>query len=83
LKTTADTSVIVAAFASWHENHVMAAAAIARIDLVIAHCLLETYSVLTQLPAPHRMRAPVVDQYLRVAFGGHATTGGRIRAPRA
>ena len=71
MKTTADTSVIVASFASWHENHAVAVAAIARIDVVIAHCLLETYSVLTRFPAPHRMAADVVAKYLHSAFGHH------------
>jgi predicted nucleic acid-binding protein len=71
LKTTADTSLLVAAFASWHEHHAIAATAVARVDVIVAHCLLETYSVLTRLPAPHRMGAKVVAMYLRVAFGTH------------
>ena len=75
MKTTADTSVLVAAFASWHEHHAVAAAAVGRVDVVIAHCLLETYSVLTRLPAPHRMPVQVVATYLRVAFGRHAVAG--------
>ena len=72
MKTTADTSVIVASFASWHGQHAIARSAIGRVDLVVAHCLLETYSVLTRLPAPHRMTADIVGQYLRSAFGRHA-----------
>jgi predicted nucleic acid-binding protein len=71
MKTTADTSVLIAAFATWHEQHAAAAAAVARVDLVLGHCLLETYSVLTRLPAPHRMKADVVASWLRVAFGKH------------
>ncbi len=72
MKSAADTSVIVASFASWHEHHAVAAAAIGRIDVVVAHCLLETYSVLTRLPAPHRMTSEVVSTYLRDAFGKSA-----------
>ena len=71
MKTTADTSVLVAAFASWHEHHGVATAAIARVDAIVAHCLLETYSVLTRLPAPHRMTAKVVATYLDKSFATH------------
>jgi predicted nucleic acid-binding protein len=69
VKTTADTSVLVAAFASWHEHHDLAFAALARVDAIVAHCLLETYSVLTRLPAPHRMTPEVVASYLDRSFG--------------
>jgi predicted nucleic acid-binding protein len=72
MKTTADTSVLVAAFASWHEHHEIAFAAIGRIDAVVTHCLLETYSVLTRLPPPHRMAADVTAEYLERSFGRHA-----------
>lgn len=71
MRLTADTSVLVAAFASWHEHHDLAFAAIGRLDAVVAHCLLETYSVLTRLPAPHRMVADVVASYLDQTFGRH------------
>ncbi len=72
MKLTADTSVHVAAFASWHEHHDVAFAAVGRIDLVVAHCLVETYSVLTRLPPPHRVNADVVSEYLERTFGRHA-----------
>lgn len=58
-----DTSCMVAAVCSWHERHHAAAAAIedrfARGQrlVVAAHALLETYAVLTRLPAPHRLSA--------------------------
>jgi len=71
MKTTADTSVLVASFASWHEHHDVAFAALANIDSVIAHCLLETFSVLTRLPAPHRMPADVVATFLDQTFAKH------------
>jgi predicted nucleic acid-binding protein len=73
LKTAADTSVLVASFASWHEHHSVASAAMSRIDVMLAHCVLETYSVLTRLPAPHRIDARVVATYLRVAYGARRT----------
>lgn len=68
MKTTADTSVLVAAFASWHEHHEIAFAALGRVDAIVTHCLLETYSVLTRLPAPHRMTPEVVTSYLEQSF---------------
>lgn len=71
MKTTADTSVLVAAFASWHEHHAVAFSAMGRVDAIVAHCLLEAYSVLTRLPAPHRMTPVVVSKYLALSFGGH------------
>lgn len=71
MRTAADTSVLVAAFASWHEHHDLAFAAIARVDAVVAHCLLETYSVLTRLPAPHRMTPEIVASFLDQTFGTH------------
>lgn len=58
----ADTSCLVAAFCQWHAQHTVTLAEFAkRIDdgssLVIAtHSLLETYSVLTRLPAPRRLQ---------------------------
>jgi predicted nucleic acid-binding protein len=74
MKATADTSVLVAAFASWHERHTIAVAAMQRVDVVIAHCLLETYSVLTRMPPPHRMDAQTVATYLRLSFSKCLTT---------
>jgi predicted nucleic acid-binding protein len=68
VKIAADTSVLVAAFASWHEQHELAFAAIRRVNAMVAHCLVETYSVLTRLPAPHRMTPDVVASYLDRSF---------------
>ncbi len=64
-----DTSVVVAGFASWHAGHRSALAALARKPRVPAHVLLETYSVLTRLPPPHRAPAGVVVGFLRDRFG--------------
>lgn len=55
-----DTSVVVAALLSWHERHDVAAAAVARAlsrDRLILplHVLIESYSVMTRLPAAHRL----------------------------
>lgn len=64
----ADTSVVVAAFASWHEHHNRARDALDRGLRLIDHCALETYSVLTRLPPPHRCGAGVVRDFLRARF---------------
>ena len=58
-----DTSCLIAALCTWHEHHARTCAEIERRrrdreDLVLAtHSLAETYTVLTRLPPPHRLRA--------------------------
>jgi predicted nucleic acid-binding protein len=64
----ADTSTVVAAFASWHELHDAARRELDRDLDLIEHCALETYSVLTRLPPPHRVRAEVVRDFLTARF---------------
>ena len=59
-----DTSVLVAGFATWHEGHASAARALNRGVSLVAHTALETYSVLTRLPPPHRVAPGVVRAYL-------------------
>lgn len=63
-----DTSVVVAAFASWHEGHASAAAALLRAPRIPAHVLIETFSVLTRLPPPHRAPADLVHAFLAERF---------------
>ncbi len=65
---TADTSVVVAAFASWHEHHESARRVIDGGVRIIEHCALETYSVLTRLPPPHRSPAAVVREFIQTRF---------------
>ena len=69
-----DTSVVVAAFASWHEAHRIALDALARRPRIPAHVLAESYSVLTRLPPPHRAPAEVVTFFLAARFPGPALT---------
>lgn len=59
-----DTSVLVAGFATWHEGHEISLRALNRGVVLVAHTALETYSVLTRLPPPHRVAPGVVDGYL-------------------
>ena len=58
-----DSSVLVAAFASWHEAHAVARRHLGGARL-IGHCLVETYSVLTRLPPPHRVPGALAADFL-------------------
>jgi predicted nucleic acid-binding protein len=59
-----DTSCIVAAVCSWHEHHARANTEIEKRlanrerMIMAAPALVESYSVLTRLPAPHRISPP-------------------------
>jgi predicted nucleic acid-binding protein len=64
----ADTSVVVAAFASWHEFHEAARRVLDRGARLPAQAALESYSVLTRLPAPHRAAAALVQEFLADRF---------------
>jgi predicted nucleic acid-binding protein len=58
-----DTSALIAAVSSWHEQHDRTSVEIERRKrsneqlVLAAHSLAETYAVLTRLPAPHRLRS--------------------------
>jgi predicted nucleic acid-binding protein len=60
-----DTSVLIAGFATWHEGHQSAVRALNRGVRLIAHTAVETYSVLTRLPPPHRVAPGAVHAYLK------------------
>ncbi|MBS1847489.1 MAG: PIN domain-containing protein [Actinobacteria bacterium] len=62
-----DSSVCIAALLAWHELHDVCANA-ARDAVIPAHALLETYSVLTRLPPPHRLDGGQVASLLRTRF---------------
>ena len=64
----ADTSVVVAAFASWHQTHAAARSALDAGLRLIEHCALESYSVLTRLPPPHRASGDIVRDFLDARF---------------
>ena len=64
----ADTSLVVAAFATWHEHHELPRRVLDGGVRLIEHCALETYSVLTRLPPPHRSPASVVRDFIRARF---------------
>ncbi|MGI9112263.1 MAG: type II toxin-antitoxin system VapC family toxin [Gaiellaceae bacterium] len=64
----ADSSVVVAAFASWHESHETASRALDGDVRLPAHAALESYSVLTRLPSPHRAKPELVRSFLADRF---------------
>jgi predicted nucleic acid-binding protein len=63
-----DTSVVVAAFATWHPAHVQARRKLDAGPLLPGHAGMEAYSVLTRLPSPHRAGASEVRAFLRSEF---------------
>ena len=63
-----DTSVVVAVFATWHEGHAAAIEALDRQPRLPAQVLIETYSVLTRLPPPHRASPAIVAAFLEARF---------------
>jgi predicted nucleic acid-binding protein len=66
----ADTTVVVAAAASWHDDHATARSAIERWKpRLVGHVAVETYSVLTRLPRPLRVTASAAHEFLTEEFG--------------
>jgi predicted nucleic acid-binding protein len=59
-----DSSVVIAAFATWHEHHAIASKAMAGRPRLIAHAAVEAYSVLTRLPPPHRAHPSIVHAFI-------------------
>ena len=63
-----DSSVAIAGFATWHDQHAAAAKVLSQRPRLIAHAAIETFSVLTRLPPPHRAQAGLVERFLRSRF---------------
>ena len=63
-----DSSVVIAAFASWHEHHAIARKAMTARPRLIAHAAVESYSVLTRLPPPHRASPDIVHAFITERF---------------
>jgi predicted nucleic acid-binding protein len=63
-----DSSVVIAAFASWHEHHAVARKALADRPRLVAHAVVECYSVLTRLPPPHRAQPSIVHSFISERF---------------
>jgi predicted nucleic acid-binding protein len=69
---TPDSSVVIAAFASWNKHHEAAVEALNEnhVDDLLAHTELESYSVLTRLPEPFRADPALVAEYLHKDYPG-------------
>jgi predicted nucleic acid-binding protein len=65
--TALDTSVVIAALTSWHEAHERSRRA-AGGGSIPAHAVVEAYAVLTRLPPPHRLAAPIASELLASWF---------------
>ncbi len=63
-----DSSVAIAAFGDWHRLNEPARAVLDEGAALPAHALLETYSVLTGFPPPHRAAPDLVDTWLDDRF---------------
>lgn len=74
MRQAADTSISIPALLADHEAHDLAEEALSLCEATIAHVALETYSVLTRLPPPHRMEpldaAEIIDARLPEAWAG-------------
>lgn len=80
----ADATVVVGALVSWHERHKAAAAAMEALLgrkalLLPAPVLIESYAVLTRLPAQHRLTHADAFHLLRSSFGSARLAGPRTR----
>ncbi len=77
-KTALDTSVIVAGLLPWHQEHEPANQAIAGLldsseaILLPIRTLMESFSVMTRLPSPHRLSSSAALELLRANFQGAA-----------
>lgn len=85
----ADSSVIVASLLTWHEHHAASLRALeAALDagplVVPAAALVESYAVITRLPAPHRLSPRNAHALLEASFAAstrvESLTGGECWA---
>lgn len=63
-----DSSVAIAGFGDWHELNEQACSILDEGVAIPAHAMLETYSVLTGFPPPHRAAPRLVDSWLDDRF---------------
>lgn len=89
MSSAADTSVVIAAVLADHRAHEIASAALAACTSTISHVAVESYSVLTRLPPPHRadphlaasvLSARLPRMWLALDAEGHAAAPSRLAA---
>lgn len=78
--TAADSSVVIAGLLSWHESHQRAVHALehaiaGRRLLIPLPVLVESYSVMTRLPSPHRLRPEIAHELLHDSFADARVVG--------
>jgi len=61
---------LIAALSSWHEQHDRAARALASVDALPAHVIVEAYAVLTRLPSGLAVAASEAANVLSRRFDG-------------
>ena len=83
MRKAADSSVTIAALLSDHPAHKAAADALATCRTTIAHAAVETYSVLTRLPAPHRVDARTAATVLNERMPATYVTLDASKYPKA
>ncbi len=77
---TADSSVLVAALATWHECHRAALTVVERLDCLVPHTLVETFAVLTAMRPPYRSPVPQVREALCDLRARHAPLDQPVEA---
>jgi len=75
-----DSSVVIAGLLSWHEFHQRAFQALGKAMsgrrlLIPFPALVESYSVMTRLPSPHRLRPETAQQLLHDSFSDVRVVG--------
>jgi predicted nucleic acid-binding protein len=87
VRKAADSSVTIPALLSDHPAHEAAANALAACETTIAHVAVETYSVLTRLPAPSRaepttaitaLEERLPSRYAALDASSYASAPGRL-----
>jgi len=63
-----DTSVVVAGLCSWHDRHDVCRPILDEKPVIVGHVLVESFSVLTRLPAPYRVSAELAAELLAANF---------------
>jgi toxin FitB len=67
---------VIAALSAWHDHHDQAARALAPVDTLPAHVILEAYAVLTRLPSGLAVAATEAASVLSRRFDGSPLTLG-------
>jgi toxin FitB len=81
VSAAADTSIVLAALLADHDAHQPAAEALSACTVTIAHVALETFSVLTRLPPPHKADAVTAAAVLQARLSAtHVTLDADLYA---